>query len=126
MAAMASAFGAVIRWRNSVRRSPAPARERVWRGRPRVRCRRTGSTSSSTRPIRRRWGDGGGQPRGSVIVNDDLEEFEIRPAPDQIPGLLFARVPEGNSSEVRAAHRVDVGQARIAVLFVAPSYKGER
>jgi Glyoxalase-like domain len=63
---------------------------------------------------------------GWVIVNDDPEEFEIRPAPDQIPGLLFVRVPEGNSSEVRAARRVDVGQAPIAVLYVAPSYKGER
>ena len=63
---------------------------------------------------------------GWVIVNDDPEEFEIRPAPDQIPGLLFVRVPEGNRSEVRAARRVDVGQAPIAVLSVAPSYKGER
>ena len=31
---------------------------------------------------------------GWVIVNGDPEEFEIRPAPDQIPGLLFARVTE--------------------------------
>jgi hypothetical protein len=29
-----------------------------------------------------------------VVVNDDPEEFEIRPAPDRVPGLLFARVPE--------------------------------
>ena len=29
-----------------------------------------------------------------VVVNDDPEEFEIRPAPDRMPGLLFARVPE--------------------------------
>jgi Glyoxalase-like domain len=29
-----------------------------------------------------------------VVVNDDPEEFEIRPAPDRRPGLLFARVPE--------------------------------
>jgi predicted enzyme related to lactoylglutathione lyase len=29
-----------------------------------------------------------------VVVNDDPEEFEIRPTPDQMPGLLFARVPE--------------------------------
>jgi hypothetical protein len=26
---------------------------------------------------------------GLIIVNDDPEEFEIRPAPDQIPVLLF-------------------------------------
>jgi hypothetical protein len=29
-----------------------------------------------------------------VVVNDDPEEFEIRPAPDRIPGILFARVAE--------------------------------
>jgi predicted enzyme related to lactoylglutathione lyase len=29
-----------------------------------------------------------------VVVNDDPEEFEIRPTPDQVPGLLFARVTE--------------------------------
>ena len=31
---------------------------------------------------------------GWVVVNDDPEEFEIRPAADRLPGLLFARVPE--------------------------------
>jgi Glyoxalase-like domain len=31
---------------------------------------------------------------GWVIVNDAPDEFEIRPAPDRIPGLLFASVPE--------------------------------
>lgn len=31
---------------------------------------------------------------GWVVVNDDPEEFEIRPAPDRLPGLLFVRVPE--------------------------------
>ena len=34
---------------------------------------------------------------GWVTVNDDPEEFEIRPALDQIPGLRFVRVPEGSS-----------------------------
>ena len=29
-----------------------------------------------------------------VVVNDDPEEFEIRPEPEVVPGLLFARVPE--------------------------------
>ena len=38
---------------------------------------------------------------GWVIVNDDPEEFEIRPAPDQIPGLLFARVQEPKSTKNR-------------------------
>jgi hypothetical protein len=31
---------------------------------------------------------------GWVVVNDDPDEFEIRPAPDRLPGLLFASVPE--------------------------------
>jgi hypothetical protein len=29
-----------------------------------------------------------------VVVNDDPGEFEIRPTPDRMPGLLFVRVPE--------------------------------
>jgi hypothetical protein len=29
-----------------------------------------------------------------VVVNDDPNEFEIRPAPDRLPGLLFGSVPE--------------------------------
>ena len=29
-----------------------------------------------------------------VVVNEDPEEVEIRPAPEQVPGLLFTRVPE--------------------------------
>jgi Glyoxalase-like domain len=32
---------------------------------------------------------------GWVVVNDDPDEYEIRPAPDRLPGLLFAQVPEG-------------------------------
>ncbi len=31
---------------------------------------------------------------GWIVVNDDPEEFEIRPAADRLPGLLFVRVPE--------------------------------
>jgi hypothetical protein len=29
-----------------------------------------------------------------VVVNDDPDEFEIRPAADRLPGLLFVGVPE--------------------------------
>jgi hypothetical protein len=36
-----------------------------------------------------------------VVVNDDPEEFEIRPAPDRMPGLLFARVPESKTIKNR-------------------------
>lgn len=31
---------------------------------------------------------------GWVVVNDDPNEFEIRPSPDRLPGLLFVPVPE--------------------------------
>jgi Glyoxalase-like domain len=31
---------------------------------------------------------------GWIVVNDDPDEFEIRPAPDRLPGLLFVPVPE--------------------------------
>lgn len=31
---------------------------------------------------------------GWVVVEDDPEEFEIRPAADRLPGLLFARVAD--------------------------------
>lgn len=31
---------------------------------------------------------------GWVVVNDDPDEFEIRPSADRLPGLLFAAVPE--------------------------------
>ena len=36
-----------------------------------------------------------------VVVNDDPEEFEIRSAPERLPGLLFVRVPEGKTVKNR-------------------------
>jgi predicted enzyme related to lactoylglutathione lyase len=38
---------------------------------------------------------------GWVVVNDDPDEFEIRPSPDQTPGLLFAAVPESKTVKNR-------------------------
>lgn len=38
---------------------------------------------------------------GWVVVNDSPEEFEIRPAADQLPGLMFIRVPEVKESKNR-------------------------
>lgn len=38
---------------------------------------------------------------GWVVVNDDPEEFEIRPSADRLPGLLFVRVPERKASKNR-------------------------
>ncbi len=36
-----------------------------------------------------------------VVVNDDPEEFEIRPAEDRLPGLLFVRVPDAKTAKNR-------------------------
>ena len=67
---------------------------------------------------------------GWVIVDDSPEEFEIRPSPDQLPGLIFVPAPEAKQSKNRlhldfrpddqpaeverflraGAHRVDIGQ----------------
>ncbi|MGH8979877.1 MAG: VOC family protein [Acidimicrobiales bacterium] len=38
---------------------------------------------------------------GWVVVNDDPHEFEIRPAPDRLPGLLFVSVSEPNTAKNR-------------------------
>jgi hypothetical protein len=38
---------------------------------------------------------------GWVVVNDDPDEFEIRPAADRLPGLLFVPVPELKTSKNR-------------------------
>jgi hypothetical protein len=38
---------------------------------------------------------------GWVVVNDDPDEFEIRPAADRLPGLLFAHVKEPKSVKNR-------------------------
>ena len=38
---------------------------------------------------------------GWVVVNEDPEEFEIRPAEDRLPGLLFARVSDPKTTKNR-------------------------
>ena len=38
---------------------------------------------------------------GWVVVNDEPEEFEIRPTADQMPGLLFPPVAEAKSGKSR-------------------------
>ncbi len=78
---------------------------------------------------------------GWVVVNDDPEVFEIRPATDRLPGLLFVRVdeakttknrlhfdfrPDDQTSEVDrllelGASRVDIGQgAQTWVVLADP------
>jgi Glyoxalase-like domain len=38
---------------------------------------------------------------GWVVVNEDPEAYEIRPAPEHLPGLLFVPVPEAKSIKNR-------------------------
>ena len=38
---------------------------------------------------------------GWVVVNDDPEEFEIRPGPERLPGLLFVAMPDEKASKNR-------------------------
>ncbi len=74
-----------------------------------------------------------------VVVNDDPDEFEIRPAIDQMPGMLFALVPEAKTSKNRihvdlrpdnrdaeverlvglGASRVDIGQLDVSWVVLA-------
>src|SRR4051812_34999542 len=76
---------------------------------------------------------------GWVVVNEDPEEFEIRPAPDRLPGLLFAWVserklhknrlhldfrPDDRDAEVDrllalGATRVDIGQGEQSWVVLA-------
>jgi hypothetical protein len=54
-----------------------------------------------------------------VVVNDHPEEFEIRPAPDQVPGLLFVPVPERKTlkNRLHLDFRPEDQQAEVARLL---------
>lgn len=76
---------------------------------------------------------------GWVVVDDSAEEFEIRAAPDRLPGLLFAQVQEAKGTKNRlhldwrpdnqaaevgrfldaGARRVDVGQGAAPWVVLA-------
>ena len=76
---------------------------------------------------------------GWVVVNDSSDEFEIRPSPDQLPGLIFEPVaerkqtknrlhldfrPDDRDAEVKrlvdlGATRVDVGQGEQSWVVLA-------
>jgi Glyoxalase-like domain len=76
---------------------------------------------------------------GWVVVNDDVEEFEIRPEPDRTPGLLFELVPETKTGKNRlhldfrptdqdaeverllslGATRADIGQGDVSWVVLA-------
>ncbi|MFJ9820883.1 VOC family protein [Streptomyces sp. NPDC101151] len=38
---------------------------------------------------------------GWVVIHDASDEYEIRPAPDRLPGLLFVPVPEKKTAKNR-------------------------
>jgi Glyoxalase-like domain len=63
----------------------------------------------------RRWQEA----LGWVVVNDDPEEFEIRPAADRLPGLLFGRVPEPKTlkNRLHLDFRPDDRDAAVARLL---------
>ena len=48
-----------------------------------------------------RSGDWWRQALSWVVVNDAPDEFEIRPAMDRLPGLLFVSVPESKTIKNR-------------------------
>jgi len=76
---------------------------------------------------------------GWVVVADAADEFEIRPTPDRVPGLLFVPVPEEKSGKNRlhsdfrpvdqtaeverllslGARRVDVGERDASWVVLA-------
>ncbi|MBO7937516.1 VOC family protein [Streptomyces antibioticus] len=76
---------------------------------------------------------------GWVVVNDAPDEYEIRPARDRLPGLLFTPVPEGKQVKNRlhldfrpedqaaevarllslGARRTDVGQGEQSWVVLA-------
>ncbi|WP_149550272.1 VOC family protein [Streptomyces marokkonensis] len=56
---------------------------------------------------------------GWVVVNDEPDEFEIRPAPDRLPGIVFEPVREGKRGKNRLHldFRPDDQQAEVARLL---------
>ncbi|MFI6655112.1 VOC family protein [Streptomyces sp. NPDC050523] len=56
---------------------------------------------------------------GWVVVNDAADEYEIRPAKDRLPGLLFAPVPEGKTikNRLHLDLRPDDQEAEVARLL---------
>jgi len=55
---------------------------------------------------------------GWVVVNDNPEEFEIRPSADRVPGLLFVSVPDTKSvkNRLHLDFRPDDRDAEVARL----------
>jgi hypothetical protein len=56
---------------------------------------------------------------GWVAVNEDPDEFEIRPSAERLPGLLFVRVPDPklNKNRLHLDFRPDDRDAEVARLL---------
>ncbi|MFI8189161.1 VOC family protein [Streptomyces sp. NPDC085946] len=56
---------------------------------------------------------------GWTVVNDDPDEYEIRPAPDRLPALLFVQVPEDKKvkNRLHLDFRPDDRDAEVARLL---------
>ncbi|MBV2353031.1 VOC family protein [Streptomyces sp. J2-1] len=56
---------------------------------------------------------------GWVVVNDEPDEFEIRPAPDRLPGLLFVRgtLPKTEKNRLHLDFRPDDRNAEVGRLL---------
>jgi len=61
------------------------------------------------------WGDA----LGWVVVNEDPEEFEIRPSAERLPGLLFGRVsdPKLHKNRLHLDFRPDDRDAEVERLL---------
>jgi predicted enzyme related to lactoylglutathione lyase len=64
---------------------------------------------------------------GWVVVNDDPEEYEIRPAPDRLPGLLFVPVPEAKTvkNRLHLDFRPDDRDAEVEHLLSLGATRGD-
>ena len=56
---------------------------------------------------------------GWIVVDDDPDEFEIRPSPDRLPGILFAKVdePKRGKNRLHLDLRPDDQHAEVARLL---------
>jgi hypothetical protein len=54
-----------------------------------------------------------------VVVDDSPDDYEIRPAPDRLPGLLFTPVPEKKTlkNRLHLDFRPDDQEAEVAPLL---------
>jgi Glyoxalase-like domain len=64
---------------------------------------------------------------GWVVLNDSHAEFEIRPAADRLPGLIFVPVPEAKESKNRLHldFRPDDQQAEVERLLRAGARRAD-